>query len=178
MDKIKEPYGEQYYEEHKVILLRSGMDPQDDGAMDQQICSTHRSILGKEFLRAINRNLCHHVKHLGPRSNKASRMITYDEAVWFLKCTQRNSKEHSCATGICTYLKLPFGLPLCNLCYGSFIGAMDTDMMDSEPSKESEKNESSSEASTKTPVDRRMLDFFKIMIAHLVVALHTQSHAK
>ena len=73
MDEIKEPYGEQYYEENKVILLRSGMDPQDDGAMDQQICSTHRSILGKEFLRTTNRNHCHHVKHLGPRSNKAAK---------------------------------------------------------------------------------------------------------
>ena len=47
--KIKEPYGTQFYEEYKLILLRSGMDPDDDQSKNIEICSIHRKLLGKDF---------------------------------------------------------------------------------------------------------------------------------
>ena len=143
IEEIKEPYGNQYYEERKVILLRAGMDPQDEGSKDVQICSKHRSILGKDFLKAINSNYCYHLRHVGPFFNKGVRMINYDEAVSFLKPVTIPGAEEP------VQLKLPFGLPMCNLCYSNVMGALDTDVMETEPteknepSKESEKNESS-----------------------------------
>ena len=44
------------YAEHKVILLRAGMDPEDGNAMNLEICGKHRSILGKQFFQTMNAN--------------------------------------------------------------------------------------------------------------------------
>ena len=127
--KIKEPYGNQYHEERNLILLRAGMDPSDGVAINLPICSTHRSILGKEFILAIHPNDCYHVNHLGSFFNKGTRMINYDEAVSFLKpVTFPGAKDP-------VQLKLPFGLPMCNLCYSNVIRALDTEVMDVQTSK-------------------------------------------
>ena len=137
--KIKVPYGSELYEEYKLILLRSGMDPNDENSMNLEICSNHRRILGKEFLKYIHQNDCYHVKHVPPTKDKASRMITYKEAVSFLKCT---------------FLTLPLGLPICSLCHSNVIKAIDTEAMDTQPS------EASTELSTfPSPNERRLLDF-------------------
>ena len=140
IEKIKEPFGNQYHEERKVILLRAGMDPEYEEAKDLQICSKHRSILGRDFLKAINTPYCYHLKHVGPFFNKGARMINYDEAVSFLKPVTFPGAENP------VQLKLPFGLPMCNVCYSNVMQALDTEVMETEPSKESEKNEPSKES--------------------------------
>ena len=157
--ELKEHYGSKYHAEYKVISLRAGMDPEDGNTMNLEICGQHRSILGKEFFRTIYKNHCYHVNHKGPYLDKATQMITYDEAVSFLKCTSLKG------------LKLPYGLPICNLCHKSLIGKLDPEVMNSKTTKEIEdskttknieRTESSSESNSSkgaTPNRKRLLDF-------------------
>ena len=50
-EMLQEPYRTLYHEEHKTIFLRAGMDPNDNNLKKLEICTTHRSILGKDFIQ-------------------------------------------------------------------------------------------------------------------------------
>lgn len=107
------------YEEHKVLLLRAGINP-DSFDNRLEICIAHRDILGKSFNRYVRKNYCLHRGHV---DNTATKMdckgtqITYPEALAALRCQN---------------LKLPLNMPICKKCYDSVSEEIGTLPMETE----------------------------------------------
>ena len=61
--------GDKDYEEHKVVLLRAGLNP-DVFDRQLEICIAHRDILGKSFNRYIWTENCRHRGHFDKKKYK------------------------------------------------------------------------------------------------------------
>ena len=70
-EKILEPYGTQYCDEQKVLLLRAGFDPEDENVSALEICDIHRKILGKKFMMFVRNTDCLHPDNGEFRRDKA-----------------------------------------------------------------------------------------------------------
>ena len=106
------------YEEHKVLLLRAGIQPEN---FDQQleICIKHRDILGKSFNRYVKAENCRHGRHFDKENTKIDhrgKQITYPEALAALR----------------EDLKLPLNMPICKKCYDSVSEEIGTLPMETE----------------------------------------------
>ena len=107
------------YEEHKVLLLRAGIQPEN---FDQQleICIKHRDILGKSFNGYMWVENCRHRGHGDNTTKKLDR-----------KDTQISYSEALAALG-CQNLKLPLDMPICKKCYDSVSEEIGTLPMETE----------------------------------------------
>ena len=112
------------YDEHKVLLLRAGMNPEKFDC-HLEICIAHRDLLGKKFSRYHHPLSCQyrgHVDRTNRKLDKHGRQITYWEAVAAHKCEN---------------LQLPLSLPICRHCYNMVSEKHGTVPMVAETSSES-----------------------------------------
>ena len=110
--------GETDYEEHKVVLLRAGLNP-DIFDRQLEICIAHRDILGKSFNRYIYTENCRHRGHFDKENTKIDYRgthISYPEALAALR----------------ENLKLPLNMPICKQCYDSVSEKIGTLPMETE----------------------------------------------
>ena len=92
--------GDGQFEEYKVILLRSGMNP-DDFDDSLEICSTHRQLLCREFAAKINSSFCCYENHVGTRRDTATETISWDDSIASLRHNNLN---------------IPLSMPICSPC--------------------------------------------------------------
>ena len=107
------------YEEHKVLLLRAGLNP-DVFDRQLEICVAHRDILGKSFNGYMWVENCRHRGHGDNTTKKLDR-----------KDTQISYSEALAALG-CQNLKLPLDMPICKKCYDSVSEEIGTLPMETE----------------------------------------------
>ena len=116
--------GNEDYVEHKVLLLRAGMNP-DKFDCRLEICIAHHDLLGKTFSRCHNPLYCQYKGHEDGRITKLDkngRQITYWESVAAHKCPN---------------LQLPLGMAICRPCYDKVSEQYGPPPMESETSSES-----------------------------------------